>query len=409
MSDPVQVVSDWLVRQGLRGGDFTEVISGFCERLWQVGLPVSRGMMAMRTLHPEIDAHSFIWKSGEPLEVTDFGMEDAPSAEFLASPINYLLTNPDAYELRRRLTGPDVSEFDFDVLHEFRDAGFTDYFIQKVPFAVTLGGDRMTGMLCSWMTRHENGFTAAQIQILRRLALRLALSVSNILQREITLNVLDTYVGKDAGRRILSGEIRRGSLRELDAVILFVDLRGFTALSDRLDAGVLAGLLNDYFERIVPPVIERGGEILKYMGDGVLATFALEGQRESSVCRTGLDAAIAALENVESWNAERQVQGQETMELDIAVHLGRVRYGNVGAANRLDFTAIGAAVNESSRLEALCGPLDQHLLISEAFAQAATECRPRLVSLGRHALRDVRAEQELYTASYRRGRGEPRS
>ncbi len=407
MSDTVQQVSDWLVRQGLRGADFDAVVSGFCERLAAAGVPLGRGMIAMRTLHPEIDAHSFIWRADAPLEVANFGMDASPSSEFVASPLNYLLSREDKMELRRRLTGPDA-ELDFDVLSQFAADGFTDYLIQKVPFPVTMGGGRPTGMLCSWLTRAPDGFSDTDLSILRRLALRLGLAVSNILQREITQNVLETYVGRDAAARILRGEIRRGSMREIDAVILFADLRGFTALADSMEGADVVALLNEYFELIVPPIAERGGEILKYLGDGVLAIFALSGLPEGDVCQVGLEAAVAALENVSGRNAARRAAGLPVMELDFGIHLGRVQSGNVGASNRFDFTVIGAAVNEANRLEAMCEPLGCHLVVSEAFADAAVGCRNRLVPLGRHALRGVRGRQALYTvASQGRHRAEP--
>lgn len=399
MTDLVQEVSDWLIHQGLGRTDFETVIAGFCERLRAAGVPLGRGMVAVRTLHPEIDAHSFIWRPDRPLEAADFGTDEAPSEDFLASPLHYLLTHRGETELRRRLTGPDAV-LDFRVLAELRDQGFTDYCIMKVPFSVTAGTDPSTGMLCSWVADAAGGFCDGDIEVLRRLVLRLALSVSTILQREITLNVLDTYVGRDAGARILSGEIRRGSLREIDAVILFMDLRGFTALADRYDGGAMAGLLNGYFERIVPPVVENGGEILKYMGDGILATFNLEDREAADVCATGLDAALASLRAVADWNAERLTAGEPVMGLDIAIHLGRVLSGNVGTPSRLDFTVIGAAVNEASRLEALCDSLGLNLVVSETFARAATRCGGRLKSLGRHSLRGVRGDQELFTATW---------
>lgn len=401
MSDTVQQISDWLVRQGLRGADFESVVACFCERLVAAGLPLARGMLAMRTLHPEIDAHSFIWQPGLPLQTTDFGMDESPTSQFVASPLNYLLSQEDRMELRRHLTGPDA-QLDFEVLEQFADEGYTDYLIQKVPFSVTIGGGRPTGMLCSWVTRSPEGFSHLDLSILRRLSLRLGLAVSNILQREITLNVLDTYVGRDVGARILRGEIRRGSMREIDAVILFADLRDFTELADSMAGAEVVALLNEYFELIVPPIVERGGEILKYLGDGVLAIFALSDTPRAEVCRGGLDAAVTALESVSEFNAAREEAGLPLMRLDIAVHLGRVQSGNVGASNRFDFTVIGNAVNEASRLETLCETAGRHLIVSETFAEAATACRDRLVPLGRHQLRGVRGAQDLYTVEYRR-------
>ena len=396
MGDFQQEISDWLIAEGLSGHSFEQIVSGFCTRLHGAGIPVSRGMVSVRTLHPEVDAHSFVWTPGNELDVADFGMDSDAGGAFAASPLSWLLSRPTETELRRRLTGSDAV-VDFDVLHEFRDNGITDYFIQKVAFGLVSDQAQPTGMLCSWASNRPDGFSDGDLAGFRRLAPRLGLSIRNILLREITLNILDTYVGRDAGRRILNGEIRRGSLHEVDAVILFMDLRGFTALSDRLDAGTMAGLLNDYFELMVPPIIERGGEVLKFMGDGILATFSLADIEEAEVCRTGLDAAVDILGRVERSNAARRKQGAPTMDLDIAIHLGRVMYGNVGAANRLDFTVIGSAVNEASRIEALSDGLGRHLVISETFAAAAVHCTGRLVSLGQFGLRGVRKDQELFT------------
>jgi adenylate cyclase len=398
-ADSIQKISDWLMEQGLSEGDYGELLAEFCERLNDAGIHVERSMMAMRTLHPTIDARGFIWRRGEDIDIDNFTTERGPMESFLQSPLAYLLDNRDILEVHRPLTGANAV-LDFPVLEELKDGGATDYLIRKVPFRVASLQGYESGMLISWTSDAPEGFSESCLTALRRLAPRLALVMNNRLLREITINVLDTYVGHQAGERILSGEISRGSLHDIDAAILFMDLRGFTALTDRSDGAVMAALLNDYFERIVPPVLDRGGEILKYMGDGVLATFNLENLADDMVCMTALNAAIEALENVRSWNAERAKAGDPVMELDIAVHLGRVQFGNVGAGNRLDFTVIGAAVNEASRLEALCDELERHLVISEKFAAAATHCTGRLVPLGRHALRSVSRDQELFTVDY---------
>tara|TARA_R110002126_G_scaffold19489_15_gene73089 strand:- start:1056 stop:2261 length:1206 start_codon:yes stop_codon:yes gene_type:complete len=398
-ADPVQKISDWLMEQGLSEGSYDALLAGFCERLNDAGIPVQRSMLAMRTLHPTIDARGFIWQRGRDVDVDNFTTDRGPTEQFLQSPLAHLLENRDMLEIRRILTGPDAV-FDFPVLGELREQGITDYVIRKVPFRVASLQGYESGMLISWATDAPGGFTSSCLTALRRLAPRLALVMNNRLLREITLNVLDTYVGHQAGERILSGEISRGSLQDIDAAILFMDLRGFTALSDRSTGAVMAALLNDYFERIVPPVIDRGGEILKYMGDGVLATFSLEHLNDEMVCVTALNAAIEALQNVRTWNEERRAAGDPAMDLDIAVHLGRVQFGNVGAGNRLDFTVIGAAVNEASRIEALCDTLGRHLVVSEKFAGAATRCTGRLLSLGRHGLRSVSGDQELFTVEY---------
>ncbi len=398
-TDAVQEISDWLIGQGLADGGYDDLLDQFCERLNAGGISVQRSMMAMRTLHPTIDARGFIWRRGGKIDIEDFTTDRGPTQAFLDSPLAYLLQNRDIREVRRPLTGPNAT-FDFPVLEELRDDGITDYMIMKVPFKVASLEGHESGMLISWASDAPDGFSPACISALRRLAPRLALVTSNRLLREVTINVLDTYVGHQAGARILSGEISRGSLQQIDAAILLMDLRGFTALSDRTDGAGMAALLNDYFEQIVPPVLDRGGEILKFMGDGVLATFSLKDLQDDMVCMTALNAAIEALDNVRMWNAGRATGAAPVMELDVAVHLGRVQFGNVGAGNRLDFTVIGAAVNEASRIEALCDGLDRHLLVSEAFAAAATRCTGRLVSVGRHRLRGVSRDQELFTVDY---------
>lgn len=397
--DPVQDISDWLIGQGLDDGGYDELLFGFCERLNDGGILVQRSMVAMRTLHPSIDARGFVWHRGGEVTIDEFATDRGPTDGFLASPIAYLLQNRHELELRRPLIGPDVVT-DFPVLEDLIDQGVTDYLMIKVPFKVASLSGYESGMIVSWASDAPGGFSETCVTALRRLAPRLALVIQNRLLREVTINVLDAYVGHQAGERILSGEISRGSLQQIDAAILLMDFRGFTALSDRTDGAHMAALLNEYFERIVPPVLDRGGEILKFMGDGVLATFSLKDLQDDMVCLTALNAAIEALTNVETWNAERAASGAPVMALDVAVHLGRVQFGNVGAGDRLDFTVIGSAVNEASRIEALSDELDQHLLVSEAFAAAATQCTGRLESVGRHRLRGVSRDQELFTVDY---------
>ncbi len=270
----VQQISDWLIARGLQSGTYEDVLSGFCERLDAGGFGLRRSMLAMRTLHPTIDARSLIWRRAAPLEPENFMSDAGPTEDFLRSPIAHLLENEELYELHRPIHDPSCP-FDFPVLQDLKEEGVTDYMIMKVAFPVASLKGYQSGMLISSSCDAPGGFTENQIAALRRLAPRFALVISNLLLHEVTINVLDTYVGQQAGERILSGEIQRGSLREIDAVILYMDLRGFTALADRTHGARMARLLNGYFERIVPEITGRGGEILKFLGDGILATFSL--------------------------------------------------------------------------------------------------------------------------------------
>jgi adenylate cyclase len=183
----------------------------------------------------------------------------------------------------------------------------------------------------------------------------------------------------------------------IHAVILFMDLRGYTRVSDRTPREDLVPMLDDYLECMVTPVKEHGGQVLKFMGDGLLATFDLQRMKHDSICHVALASALSALQRTKDLNEARAAKGLPTMSLDVALHLGDVFYGNVGAVDRLDFTVIGPAVNEASRIEALADRLGVHLLASETFAKAATECAPHLRSLGRHGLRGLDREQELFT------------
>jgi adenylate cyclase len=286
----------------------------------------------------------------------------------------------------------------FPVVERLRQQGATDYLAQVVSFGVDGEvGEQRTGVVASWTTKAPGGFSERDVAVLEHMIPRLGIALEARLGHEIAVNLLDTYVGPEAGRRILNGEIRRGSLEAIPAVICYADLRGFTALADRTSNGELVDMLNDYFDALVPAVVEHGGYVLKFLGDGLLATFTLAGRPPAEACEIALDAAADALERVGRLSEQRAAAGQALMDLDLVLHLGDVYWGNVGSADRLDFTVIGPAVNEASRIEALCAQHDVNLLVSETFAKAATLSRERLVSIGRFRLRGVRGAQSLYT------------
>jgi adenylate cyclase len=230
--------------------------------------------------------------------------------------------------------------------------------------------------------------------MIERLVPRMALACYRIALQQVAENLLDAYLGADAGRRVLAGQIERGAATRLSAVVFFADLRGFTRLADETTGESLLSGLNDFLGDLTEAIETQGGQVLKFLGDGLLAIFKLEGEEPSGVCGDALAAAKAALTSNATLNAQRRVSGKPALDLDVALHLGELMYGNVGSSHRLDFTVIGPAVNEASRIESLCEPLGQHLLISESFARAFD--RP-LRSLGRHQLRGVAKPQELFS------------
>ena len=392
----VEAIGDWLVAQGLAKTDFEPLIGGFCERLVEAGITLNRTTLSVRTLHPSVAALDYAWRRGGGVERRSIGHDIAgQSEEWRASPFHYMLEN-DVPVLRRRLVGQDAC-LDFPLLESLEAQGVTDYFATLVTFGVGEITEEKTGMIASWASDGPAGFSDAEVAAIERLQPRFALALSATLTHQVAVNLLDTYVGTSVGRRILRGEIRRGSMDVIPSVILYADLQGFTTFSDRAPKDEVVAALNDYFERMVRPVHANGGDVLKFLGDGLLAVFNVEGADPDALCGRALAAAVESLDGVARLNLDRAAAGAPVMALDVALHLGEVMFGNVGAEDRLDFTVIGPAVNEASRIEALCGALGHSLLVSGAFARAAASSASRLVSIGAHRLRGVETAQELFT------------
>jgi adenylate cyclase len=211
----------------------------------------------------------------------------------------------------------------------------------------------------------------------------------------IASSLLGAYLGDDAGRRVHSGEIERGSVESIRAVLWFADMRGFTKLADGTAGLEVIELLDEVFETLTAPLRSRGGQVLKFMGDGMLAIFPLLTDTQAETCRNAIDAAREAMHALDRVNRARAEASKPLAEVDLALHIGEVLYGNVGAADRLDFTVIGPAVNEAARIETLCEPLGRKVLVSAEFAATADSCNA-LQPLGHHRLRGVREPRAIY-------------
>jgi adenylate cyclase len=284
-------------------------------------------------------------------------------------------------------------------LAEFHAAGGTDYLC----FVIVYGNDGRlgsfsSGAAVSFTTDRPGGFTDGEVAMIADLlpAFGAALRVGADLSKTRTL--LDTYLGRDVGRRVLSGEVRRGSVEAMSAAIVVGDLRGFTVLADEVPRDRLVSMLDDYLDCLVGPVEASDGQVLKFLGDGLLATFAFDTRAPQDVCRDALAAAIAALQRIDALNHQRRQDGLPVMTLDLALHAGEVLYGNVGSDRRLDFTIVGPAVNEAARLEALCATLDVALVASRRFVDLLGTPE-KFRSLGPRALRGVREPVEVFTLS----------
>jgi adenylate cyclase len=395
----------WLADAGLRNLPFEELVDGFARRLNEAGVPVARIFAGMNTLHALVLFRSLIWdRATGPATHFEFQHADIDRPIVNESPFADMLRQGlGEWRLDLRLPPPSA---ELPVFAELRGLGMTDWLGLTFPFGELVGtvalptateGVSQLWFVCSFATDRAGGFADEQLTILRQLAPLFALAVKAITMRSVGQGLLESYLGKDPAARVFAGTVRRGEALSVEAVLLYADLRAFTALADTLPGRELVALLDDCFDCMVRPVERLGGEILKFMGDGLLAIFRTDDRRRAETCSAALAAASEALDLMHLLAGRRRDAGLPTLGLDIALHVGTVQYGNVGTDSRLDFTAIGPAVNEAARIEAMCTPLGQPLLMSEAFADAARTSRPHLVSLGRHQLRGVRGTTELFT------------
>ena len=394
-----RAIDDWLIEAGLGSADPTALLEGFCVRLEAAGLPLLRGHIGSDAFHPVIAGLGFVWRRGAPAreEVYTRAAEPADLGAWRQSPFASMLETG-AAELRRPLVGPDYRAEEFPLLESFRSEGGVDYLALGVGFGdgTTLG--ELAGVLTSWITDRKAGFCAAEVAVLRRLVPRLALAYKAMDTVRAGRTLVETYLGRHAGRRILKGAIARGEAETLRTVLWYSDLVGFTRIADTIERPALVALLNDYGEGLVNAIRARTGHVLKFMGDGILACFPAAD--DALACGEALDAAAQARTAIDRLNQTRAAAGQPVTDFRLALHLGDVAYGNIGAADRLDFTVVGPAVNEVARIEAMCRALDQPVLVSAAFAAAAGNHRQRLVSVGRYALRGVARPQELFTLDF---------
>ena len=376
----VRSVIDWLVDGARSAPTPQDVLAEMGARLVAAGIPLWRVNVFVRTLHPDLMGRRLRWEPGKAVDINETPIEVLSSEMFRTSPV--LAISKTGRSLRRRLLAPDCPA-DFPVLGELRAQGATDYLITPLPF---IGGETHA---ISWTTRAPIGFSEAEIAALEAVAVPLARVAEIWALRRVATNLLDTYVGRHAGARILAGQIRRGDSESIAAAIWLSDLRGFTDLADRTPGPALLGLLNRYFDCQVPAILAQGGEVLKYMGDGLLAIFPIAGDA-GAVCRAALAGALAFRAAVATLNATGGDDPAAHLRFGLALHVGEVLYGNIGGGNRLDFTAIGPAVNLAARLEKRAHDLNRAIIASGAFAAA---CPRAFVPLGELTLRGVAAPQ----------------
>ena len=380
-------VFEWTENFGRYADSISSLIHEVGARFRDCGLPLDRLSVIVRTLHPQIAVSGYVW-NGDSGEVGEFTADHQSQSResYLRSPVRQIFEGSPG--IRRQLLDPDCPR-DYPVLVDLDREGITDYLMLPLPFS-----DGKT-YACSWATRDPGGFNDAHVARITQLMPAFSLVLEILAMRTIAHNLMDTYIGHSAGERVLAGQIYRGVNEHIDAVVWLSDLRGFTRLSDAFAPPVVLGVLNDHFERVVGAISDHGGEVLKFMGDSVLAIFPIDALGgDTAAADAALAAAVDAEASIADGNRSRIEKGLDPIRYGIALHLGDVVYGNIGAPDRLDFTVIGPTVNQVARIEALCRTLSRNILVSASLAGAASR---DLQSVGFHALRGVREPQEIFS------------
>lgn len=376
--------SQWLLAEGPRIAREVELFGELCWRLVGSGVALWRATLHFGTLHPQIQGFAVRWwRDRQITEEIRIAHGAVLTGEYTRSPIRAAIEGGTPF---RRLLDGEIAEF--PLLEQIRRAGGSEYL--AMPLNPAFG----RFPVATWTTDRSGGFADSDLAALSEIAPALAAIVDTRALRRVSANLLDTYLGVEAGRRILAGQVHRGEGEALYAVMMATDLRGFTALSDRLPGAEMIALLDQYFETVTSAIRERGGDVLKFIGDGVLAIFPADEEGDfTSIAADALKAARAILDRLDGLNRARHALGSPEIRIGIGLHLGEVIYGNVGGLDRLDFTVIGPAVNLAARLEGLTKRLMRPLLTSQAFAAA---CPLPLASLGFHPVRGFSEPEEVF-------------
>ena len=376
-------VADWLTQSSLAGDDLETMVRGFCERLAAAGMPIARVHLSFSMLHPLYDALGFTWERGSGMRVEGFRHKPGERADrFLRSPYFHLLNNKLDY-LRRRIDHSGPSEF--PIFDDLKLLGVTDYMAFRHLFDAT----KDQGMMGSWSTDAPTGFTESMIAALLRIQNHLAVASKMAVLNRLADNMLTTYLGNDAGKRVLNGNIRRGQGDTIRAALVMADMRGSTMLAEQEGREAYIESLNDFFDAIAAPFNRRGGQILSFMGDGFIAVYPCDRHREPSeiACRTALAASFKATARMSALNEIRRRNGRSEIGYGIGLHVGNVMFGNVGLTDRLTFSAFGSAVNEVQRLQVLTKKYPHNVIASEEFA---TYCGGGWNTIGKEKLRGVK-------------------
>lgn len=427
----LEYMTQWITTEGMKADNIPQLIDGFIKQLNQLGFAILKSVAIVRTLHPQIEMIHYTWKPSDskvPQVESNFALGSA-SYEFPGSKVDELTLNhgsakgSSAYKqspfkrlddgaesVRCKMTS-NTMDFEFPILAELKDSGATDY------FAISLDSQNKHSRLMnvfSWVPEKSGGFSDADLALLNQVKSVFALCLEMHVNRYVTETLLSVYLGRHSGTRVLNGKIQRGDVDVIDAAIWYSDLRSFTSLSESVDSKTLVSWLNEYFDTIAQVIFKHDGEILKFIGDAILAIFPISKEGEGdptekglsldshaiesetrTICSKAMAAAQQANEALEALNKTRKKAGNPELNHGIALHEGEVQYGNIGAFRRLDFTVIGPSVNLTARLEGLCSELNKQILVSDAFASYIDAAK--LSSEGEYAFKGVAEKQKVFS------------
>ncbi len=380
------VFVDWVLRDAWDSTSPADLTDKLGRMLRDSGAPIARLSVFIRTLHPLLIGTAYVWRFDKD-KIRSFVLthDTLTSPTFLQSPLPGIFKG--AGGIRRRLEGENPI-LDFGILKELHAEGITDYVAMPMTFtdgqinAVTLAANK------------PGGFSTADLGRIHEILPALSRFYEVHAARSMGNTLLQTYLGRGTGERVLKGLVRRGDGEEMVAVIWFCDLRQSTPLAESMPQEEFLALLNRYFECMVKPVVDYGGEVLRFIGDAALAVFPLVGtDQHQQACEDALAAAADAEGRMADYNAQRTAEGKTPLEYGIGLHVGRVTYGNIGIPERLEFTVIGSAANEAARIESLTKDVGHCVLLSETFAE---RCATPLTSIGEFELRGISRKQTIY-------------
>ncbi|MEO0329990.1 MAG: adenylate/guanylate cyclase domain-containing protein [Pseudomonadota bacterium] len=380
-------INNWLISDGRQLGDGAAIINGYITRLVEAGIPLSRANIAQRFSNPLLVAWGVIWTPDGTAEYdVTHAMLDTDS--YKGSAFEYVLANEKP--LHKSLKNLDHKTEHSSYL-EFAEAGGIDLFANYLGY----GDGSKNG--CTFITNELTGFSEEHIEIIQNTRHGLASAMEPVTMRRSTESLLRTYIGNDPGQAVIKGTIQRGEYAAVEAVVVITDLRGFTAKSEQWNDAELLSALNSYFDVVVQAIEDNGGDVLKFMGDGILSIFKIEGDVNSETqCRKAIMAAKAALNGLDELNDQRKAANKESLSMGIGINVGPVTYGNIGSPGRLDFTVLGPAVNVASRVQDLCKAIGKPVL---ATRQVAIHQNAEFNNEGMHAIRGVKDSIEVYSLS----------